>query len=124
MELYSLETNKGWKNEELLASLENNDYDDEVDAIYTPPDDKLTDNGNIDDDIMRKCNEYLKKDISGTFEIYQQSGNSLLCSTDTDMHAIENNRASPSTSKPVLFLEHKRKLTMTIERIKSEKISH
>ncbi|KAL3278463.1 hypothetical protein HHI36_013783 [Cryptolaemus montrouzieri] len=60
--------------------------------------------------MMGACDEDFKKDIAGTFEIHQQSGNSLLCSTDIDMHAIYNDRVSPSTSKSICLCNTKEKL--------------
>lgn len=66
MEFYNRATNKVWTTDELLAMLEENSEDEEIDAVYIPPEvEKLTDNCNVD--IVGECAGEFGKYVAGTF---------------------------------------------------------
>lgn len=90
MEFYNSETNKAWTTEELFAIiLEIIDDGCVVDAINIPTDvDELTNNENIDEDIIGERVDERKIDVAGTiFWRIFTTKNSLLIFTFYLTHA-------------------------------------
>lgn len=95
MELYNPETMNAWTNAELLALLENDD-EDGIDAVYIPPPnvDELTDDENIDDELIGDVKEDLGKDIAGTFEVHHRQGMNSSPEIEIAESAVRTNQFS------------------------------
>ncbi|KAL3279298.1 hypothetical protein HHI36_016806 [Cryptolaemus montrouzieri] len=101
MEAYNPETNRAWRTQQLFALLQENDCN-EIDAVYIPPEvDELTDEENIDDDLIGEVASDFGNDVAGTFEIHSHPGTQgtteISMSTATD-DIISKRPHSPSCS--------------------------
>ncbi|KAL3269167.1 hypothetical protein HHI36_008250 [Cryptolaemus montrouzieri] len=96
------ETNRAWTTGELFAILQEKDCD-EIDAVYIPSEvDELTDEENIDDDLIGGVASDFGNDVAGTFEIHSHPGQDttqiLMSPAPDDIIARRPHRPSPSTA--------------------------